>query len=239
MMAEGLSRGAWEDVIASLEEFLPYYERVNRASTLFRLPSWRAQAARRAAASEVALEIGPGPGGFAQHLRCARVYLLDPSPTILRYSATRLAGTRYIPVVGQAEAIPLRDASVDRAFCIFSFRDFLDKERSLREVLRVLRPGGELHILDLFRGEGAWERRLMELWLARGGGLIVRLLVPRHVRRRWRHDPYRQLLRTYRIVGTAAEYEELMREVGFQDVEARELAPGSIQLLQGARTSTT
>lgn len=239
MRAQGLSRDAWRDVIASLEEFLPYYERVNHASTLFRLPRWRSQAARRVRAGEEVMEIGPGPGGFAQHLQCARVYLLEPSRTILRYSASRLSAPRYVPLVGLAEAIPLRDAAVDKVFCVFSFRDFLDKEGSLREILRVLRPGGELHILDLFRGEGRWERRFMELWLARAGDLIVRLLVPRRVRRRWRHDPYRELLHTYRAVGTAATYEGLMREAGFRNVEAQELAPGSIQHLQGARESTT
>ena len=46
-----------------------------------------------------------------------------------------------------AESIPLPDDNFDMVFCLFSFRDFKDKEQGLREIYRVLKPGGQLVIL--------------------------------------------------------------------------------------------
>ncbi len=239
MVSRGLDKRSWEDVIESLEEFLPYYERVNYASTLLQLPRWRSRAASIVQDGEEVLEIGPGAGGFAKLLHCRRVYLLEPSASILGYSSGRLNRDRYASLMGLAEEIPLKEGTLDKVFCIFSFRDFMDKGRSLREIHRVLRPGGQLHIIDLFKApEGAY-RALMNLWLERGATAILRLLVPRRIRGRWRHDPYLELLRTYRAVGTAGEYEELMRHVGFTRVGSRDLLFRSVYHMQGAKPSTT
>lgn len=238
-MAAGLSRETWEDVVGALEEFMPYYERVNRVSTFFRLPAWRAAAARSLHPEDRVLEIGPGSGGFAQTLAARCVYLLEPSPPILAYAMDRLEGDGYRPLLGVAEALPLQAGAVDKVFCIFSFRDFLDKRRALEEAYRVLAPGGQLHIVDLFRPPEGVRRALLELWLERGATTLLHLLVPRRTRARWRHDPYRELLRTYEAVGPASLYAGLMREVGFRPVEARDLLLGGVHHLKGDRPSTT
>lgn len=239
MRTSGLDPGTWRGVIESLEEFLPYYERANRATTLGGLPRWRSLAARTAAPEESVLEIGPGPGSFARSLPCRRVYLLEPSGAILRYSRRNLPDSRYVPLTGFAEAIPLRDGTVHRVFCIFSFRDFLDRKRSLEEIVRVLRPGGEVHIIDLFRPPPGLQRRLMDVWLRRGAAALVRLVVPRRVKRGWKRDPYVELMKTYETIGPAEAYARLLREVGFQDVRATELLLRAVYHLQGARPSTT
>ncbi len=218
---------------------MPYYERVNLTSTLLQLPIWRSRAAGTVGDGEEVLEIGPGPGGFAGLLHCYRVYLLEPSVPMIKYSARRLSAGRYRPVIGLAEDIPLKEASVDKVFCVFSFRDFMNKNGALREVYRVLRPGGQLHVVDLFRAIGPLRRLMMELWLKRGAGTILRLAVPRKARKGWKHDPYHQLMVTYRGIGTAYEYEGLMREVGFKEVKSTDLLLGSVHYLQGAKPSTT
>lgn len=238
MGSKGLSRDLWEGVIESLEEFLPYYERVNLASTLLQLPLWRARAASSAKHEDAVLEVGPGAGGFAQLLHCRRACLLEPSPSILGFAASRLHHERYLFVVGLAEDMPLREATMDKVFCIFSFRDFMDKRRGLEEILRVLRPGGQVHIVDLFRPPDGFRRLLMDVWLERGASALMKLLVPRRIRRAWSRDPYKELFLTYRAVGPAWEYEELMRDVGFTGVSARDLLLDSVYHLQGARPFT-
>lgn len=229
----------WRGVIESLEEFLPYYEKVNNASTFFQLGRWRSRAMASVDLDEEVLEIGPGAGGFARLLDCYRTYLLEPSVAILSYSTRGLDPIRYVPLAGVAEDIPLRNESVDRVFCIFSFRDFMDKALSLGEIHRVLRPGGMLHVVDLFRAPEGPRRRLMELWLAAGAPRVLRTLVPRQAREAWVHDPYRELLLTYHAVGEAAEYEVLMREAGFTNVTREDLLLRSVCHLQGEKPSST
>ncbi|MFQ5908650.1 MAG: class I SAM-dependent methyltransferase [Thermoplasmata archaeon] len=238
MAMAGLDPGTWKGVIESLEEFMPYYERVNRATTLGGLPRWRSSVARTADLDDVILEIGPGPGSFARSLACRRVYLLEPSGTILRYARRDLPNPRYVPLSGCAEAIPLREETVDKVYCVFSFRDFLDHRRSLTDVYRVLRPEGELHILDLFRPPPGLHRRLMDLWLRRGAGTLLDLVVPVRVKRRWKYDPYKELRKTYEATGPGEAHARLMREVGFE-VTSTELLLRAIYHLKGVKPSTT
>ncbi|MFQ5552662.1 MAG: methyltransferase domain-containing protein [Thermoplasmata archaeon] len=239
MGTSGLDPGTWKGVIESLEEFLPYYERANRATTLGALARWRSLAAQTASPEDEVLEIGPGPGSFARGLPCRRVYLLEPSARILRYSRRKLRDPRFVPLAGFAEAIPMRDRTVDKVFCVFSFRDFLDHRRSLKEASRVLRPGGELRILDLFRPPPGLRRKLMDLWLQRGAGTLLDLVVPIQVRHGWKRDPYDELRKTYEAIGPGEAYADLMRELGFERVTATELLLHAVYLLKGVRPSTT
>lgn len=239
MATAGLDRSTWEGVIESLEEFLPFYERANRATTLGGLPRWRALASGTASPDDVVLEIGPGPGSFARLLPCERVYLLEPSGSILRFSRRTLSDARYVPLSGLAEAIPLREDTIDKVFCIFSFRDFLDRRRGLGEAYRVLRPSGELHVIDLFRPPRGVRRLLMDLWLRRGAPALLDVVVPSHVKRTWKRDPYEELIKTYEDVGPAERYTDFMRQLGFQGVRARDLLLRAVYHIQGVKPSTT
>jgi ubiquinone/menaquinone biosynthesis C-methylase UbiE len=132
----------------------------------------------------------------------------------------------------------LRDETVDKVYCIFSFRDFLDHRRSLTDVHRVLRPGGELHILDLFRPPPGLHRRLMDLWLRRGAGALLDLVVPARVKQGWKHDPYEELRKTYEATGPGGTHAHLMRDVGFE-VTSTNLLLRAIYHLRGVKPSTT
>ena len=55
-----------------------------------------------------------------------------------------------------AMALPLSDASVDRVVIGYGLRNFSDLARSMREIRRVMRPGGRLVSLDFGRAEPQW-----------------------------------------------------------------------------------
>jgi ubiquinone/menaquinone biosynthesis C-methylase UbiE len=103
------------------------------------------------------LEIGCGTGNlalFAKRLHPdAEVVGLDPDPKALA-RARRKAGRKALPVrldLGFAQELPYPDASFDRVLSAFMFHHLGpdEKEKALREVRRVLKPGGSLHLLDL------------------------------------------------------------------------------------------
>jgi ubiquinone/menaquinone biosynthesis C-methylase UbiE len=103
------------------------------------------------------LEIGCGTANVAiEAKRCqprADVHGLDPDPTMLaraRRKADR-AGLGIDFTLGYAEALPYPDTVFDRVLSAFMFHHLDPPARlvALREVRRVLLPGGSLHLLDV------------------------------------------------------------------------------------------
>jgi ubiquinone/menaquinone biosynthesis C-methylase UbiE len=95
------------------------------------------------------LDVGCGSGRLlrAAHARwpAARLFGVDPSEGMVE------AGRQLTPAemyVTGAESIPLPDASIDLAFSTIAFHHWADQARGLREVARVLRPGGHLLLVD-------------------------------------------------------------------------------------------
>jgi ubiquinone/menaquinone biosynthesis C-methylase UbiE len=102
------------------------------------------------------LDIGCGTGTLVMLLkqRCPRVSVvgLDPDPKALRRAKTK-ASRAAVSVQfdqGFADELPYNNGSFDRVFSSFMFHHLeeQDRERTLREVLRVLKPGGSFHLLD-------------------------------------------------------------------------------------------
>jgi ubiquinone/menaquinone biosynthesis C-methylase UbiE len=103
------------------------------------------------------LEIGCGTGNLLTALGRRRPELatvgIDPDPAALR-RARRKAARRRLPIRYErafAGELPAADDSFDRVLSAFMLHHLDDDERAraLREVRRVLRPGGELHVVDL------------------------------------------------------------------------------------------
>ncbi|HEX2063643.1 MAG TPA: methyltransferase domain-containing protein, partial [Acidimicrobiales bacterium] len=70
--------------------------------------------------------------------------------------------------VGDAERLPLDDASVDAVVCECAFCTFPDKATAATEMARVLRPGGRLGITDVVVDRGRLDAELRTLagWVA-------------------------------------------------------------------------
>jgi ubiquinone/menaquinone biosynthesis C-methylase UbiE len=100
------------------------------------------------------LVIGLGPGYDLEHLPRAvdSVIALDPSAAMLRKARHRVeTAQRTMPALalqGVAERLPLSDDSVDAILCAFVLCSVDDVQRSLGEFRRVLRPHGQLLLLE-------------------------------------------------------------------------------------------
>jgi demethylmenaquinone methyltransferase/2-methoxy-6-polyprenyl-1,4-benzoquinol methylase len=78
----------------------------------------------------------------------------DFSHPMLRRAAEKSAGTQLCWVEADALRLPLPDASLDLVTAAFGFRNLADYDAGLREIARVLRPGGEAGILDFGEPRG-------------------------------------------------------------------------------------
>lgn len=104
---------------------------------------------------DVVLEIGSGPGEALRKVvrtvgRTGFVAGVDTSDEAVRMSARAidravLSGRAFV-TQAEAQATPFREATFDKVFAVNSFMFWPEPARALREIARVLRPGGRLVI---------------------------------------------------------------------------------------------
>jgi demethylmenaquinone methyltransferase/2-methoxy-6-polyprenyl-1,4-benzoquinol methylase len=78
----------------------------------------------------------------------APILALDFSHNMLALALPKFAGRNIIPIESDALHLPLADASIDLVTSAFGFRNLADYPAGLAELHRVLRPGGQIAILE-------------------------------------------------------------------------------------------
>ena len=119
------------------------------------------------------LDLGCGTGRNLPLLPAGtRAVGLEPSLAALQRARRR--APRVPLVVGSAEALPFRDAVFDTVLSGLVFCSVPDPRQGLREVRRVLRPEGQLRMLEHVRSTRIWKARLQDLlqpaWTTVTGG---------------------------------------------------------------------
>lgn len=136
------------------DRIAPTYELVNTVTSAGRDAAWRRRMVELADVrpDDILLDIACGTGDVARTFAAA-----DPRPVRiigLDFSLPMLtqAVSRPIPAgsftQGDALNLPIADASVSIVTCAFGIRNFQDLDRGLREMVRVLKPGGRVVILE-------------------------------------------------------------------------------------------
>jgi SAM-dependent methyltransferase len=133
----------------------------------------RALAEVAACRPEAVLDAGCGEGWFARLVAAPRVECVDLSP-----AAVAAARSHGLPArVGDIQHLPFDDGEFDVVVCNWVLYHLPDVDRGLRELARILRPGGR------FVGVYNRARHTRELWQAVGhtwheGGLTQRAAAP-------------------------------------------------------------
>jgi ubiquinone/menaquinone biosynthesis C-methylase UbiE len=128
-------------------------------------------------AGETVLELGPGPGAFTvEAARRAgpegKLVAVDIQAEMIEKVKRRVraAGLNNVQThVASAYELPLPEASVDRAFLVTVLPEIPDPVRGLREVFRVLKPGGILSTTEEFLDPDYPLRRTTTAWAKAAG----------------------------------------------------------------------
>jgi demethylmenaquinone methyltransferase/2-methoxy-6-polyprenyl-1,4-benzoquinol methylase len=129
-------------------------------------------------------------------------------------------------VQGDALALPFDDAGFDAATVGFGVRNLADLEGGLRELARVLRPGGRLAVLEITRPQGLL-KPFFRLWFD--------VLVPFAGRVLPGGKAYTYLPASVRRFPGPDDLSTLLERAGFADVRYRLLGGGSVALHVGTR----
>tara|TARA_B100001250_G_C19782034_1_gene782278 strand:+ start:178 stop:870 length:693 start_codon:yes stop_codon:yes gene_type:complete len=225
----------WAILQSNLEATIPVYDRINRFATFGQDQRWRRMVQDRLPDEGKILEIGCGPGSFAENLTGRELTCLDPISAMLSVAEPRVNNNRLsrgdspvIFVEGTAESLPFEDSSFDAVCSLFSFRDWYDKKAGLSEALRVLKPGGKLVIVDpakMNRFHGWLGYLYMRIWV----GSYARFVCKQ------RDHPWKWLTKTYVHFGTTKDYVKMMREIGFSNVQSKVVFPGMATIWQGEK----
>ena len=160
------------------------YDRAAAVLSFGQDPRWRATlvSSIKARPGEVVLDVATGTGLVAAELRRrygCRVVGLDQSADMLAAAHER-DGVFSALVRGRAERLPFADASFDHLTFTYLLRYVDDPATTMRELARVVRPGGRVAMLEFAVPRGIWR----PLWW-----LYTRIGLPlagSFVSRRWR-----------------------------------------------------
>ncbi len=114
---------------------------------------WRKKLVEQIRGSSLILDIATGTGEVAletvKKLQNSEVIGIDPSGQMLRFAKKKCESIKKITLVqGYAENLPFRNDEFDAITIAFGIRNTVNPLESLREMNRVLKPGGKVAILE-------------------------------------------------------------------------------------------
>jgi len=228
----GLVRGVFDSVADS-------YDLMNDLMSMGVHRLWKRHfvATSGISAGNRVLDLAGGTGDIAALLSplvggSGAVVLSDINPSMLEVGRRRLedrgiAGNiRY--ALANAESLPFPSRSFDAVTIAFGLRNVTDKALALREMLRVLKPGGRVHILEFSKVRPEPLRKLYDGYSFGVLPLLGRLVADDA-------DSYRYLAESIRKHPDQGELAGMMREAGFSDVTYRNLSGGIVAIHRGSR----
>ena len=216
------------------ESIAPTYDAFNHLSTLGIDRVWRKRALRWIDGPQV-LDVACGTGDFsiliAQRRRCG-VIGVDISEKMLSEMKRKVLEEHVEREVnceiGDCAALRFKTGTFDNVTVAFGVRNFEDREACLKEILRVLRPGGKFVMLELGMPRIKWIRKVYQWYFTR----VMPLLGSRLSGNR---AAYEYLHASVRAFPGPKEWVAILRGAGFSDVKHRAYSFGVCRLFVGTK----
>jgi demethylmenaquinone methyltransferase/2-methoxy-6-polyprenyl-1,4-benzoquinol methylase len=213
----------------------PTYDRYARLLSLGQDPRWRRFLVSRVTAGhgDVVLDVATGTGAVAAELLRAKgcsVVGVDQSPEMLAVARRRLPELRFVEA--SAEDLPFEDEFFDALAFTYLLRYVDDPAATLRELARVVRPGGTIASLEFGVPPAAVWRALWRVYIHVGLPLAGRAIAPgwadvgsflgRSIREFYKRWPLDRLLGAW-------------HDAGIRELRGRRLSLGGAVVIWGRR----
>ena len=151
------------------------YDRMNHLMTAGLDRLWRKRAVRKLTISDspfTVLDVACGTGDLSLALlrQGCTVTGIDLSEEMLKIAREKINvgdKSRVALQIADAEHLPFADSSFDAVTCAFGIRNFVHLEQGLAEMSRVLKPGGQLLLLELSTPDSPLVRPFYNLYTRR------------------------------------------------------------------------
>ena len=167
------SLGKKEQVTQMFDNVSSNYDTLNRILTFGIDVGWRKKVVRMVmdAGAKKVLDVATGTGDLAVLFGkqdTEEVVGLDISPGMLEIGKNKVRDkgldNKVKMIIGDSEQMDFPDGTFDAVTVAFGVRNFEDLEKGLREIRRVLRPGGMLVVLETSQPEGALVKPLFRFY---------------------------------------------------------------------------
>jgi demethylmenaquinone methyltransferase/2-methoxy-6-polyprenyl-1,4-benzoquinol methylase len=228
----GLVRGVFESVAGS-------YDLMNDLMSLGIHRAWKQDFAARSGVlpGDSVLDLAGGTGDIAALMSKrvgarGRVVLTDINQAMLDVGRRRLEDRGIVRniefALADAEHLPFPDGEFDAVTIAFGLRNVTDKDAALREMRRVLKPGGRALILEFSEVRAEPLKKLYDTWSFGVLPVLGKLIANDE-------DSYRYLAESIRKHPPQEELAAMMREAGFDEVHYRDLTGGIVAIHVGIR----
>jgi demethylmenaquinone methyltransferase/2-methoxy-6-polyprenyl-1,4-benzoquinol methylase len=228
----GLVREVFESVAEN-------YDLMNDLMSLGIHRAWKQDFAARSGVlpGDRVLDLAGGTGDIAALMSKrvganGKVVLTDINEAMLDVGRRRLEDRGIVSNVEfalvDAEKLPFADGEFNAVTIAFGLRNVTEKDAALREMYRVLRPGGRAMILEFSKVQAEPLKRIYDTWSFGVLPVLGKLVASDE-------DSYRYLAESIRKHPPQDELAGMMREAGFADVAYRNLTGGIVAIHSGTR----
>ena len=181
------------------------------------------------------LDLAGGTGDIAALLcervgKSGRVVLSDINEAMLEVGRQRLEDRGITGNISyslaNAENLPFGDGEFDAVTIAFGLRNVTDKDAALREMFRVLRPGGKALILEFSQVQPELLKKMYDSYSFGILPVLGKLVAGDE-------ESYRYLAESIRQHPPQEELAEMMRSAGFEEVRFRNLTGGVVAIHSG------
>ena len=227
-----------ESIRSLFNNIAPTYDLANHLLSLGRDFYWRKMAVQQLRGVEGRiLDIATGTGDVAIKIirkngDGRKVFGIDFSEPMIKKAQKKVLGAGLSQMIalslGDAVFLPFRDNTFSASTIAFGLRNIVKKEQAVSEMVRVIKKGGKVIVLEFTFPKKGFMRSLYPLYfqkvLPRIGGFIS-----------GDRGAYAYLPESVFHFASAENYMEIMRKVGLENVRSQALTGGVASVISGTK----